>query len=90
MILLRIQQLRVGKLFHKPGKPLQYDHILVDEAQDFSPLELMVLKGVAKEASMTLAGDTAQIVHAEHSFSDWTEVLDAIGESHVSPLTIGD
>ena len=89
MILLRIQQLRVGKLFHKPGKPLQYDHILVDEAQDFSPLELMVLKGVAKEASMTLAGDTAQIVHAEHS-SDWTEVLDAIGESHVSlsPLAI--
>lgn len=90
MILLRLQQLLRGSLLHKGKHRVDYDHIMVDEAQDFSPLELLVLKDCARGKSLTLAGDTAQVVYEEHSFSDWTEVLEAIGESHisVSPLAI--
>ena len=90
MLLLRIEQLRSGGLKHRSKRPLVYDHILVDEAQDFSPLELLVLKDCAREGSITLAGDTAQVVNEAHSFSDWTDALEAIGEEHIniSPLAI--
>ncbi len=90
MLLLRLQQLLRGGLKHRKHAPLQYDHILIDEAQDFSPLEILVLKETAKTRSMTLAGDTAQAINEHNDFSDWTEVLGAIGEAHVvvSPLAI--
>ena len=50
---------------------------MVDEVQDFSPLELAVLlDATIAQRSVTLAGDTAQAIAPEHGFSTWTELLD--------------
>jgi len=38
----------------------RYDHIVVDEVQDLSPLELYLLSQHARGGSMTLVGDVAQ------------------------------
>ena len=44
---------------------------MVDEVQDFSPLELAVLlDATSAQRSVTLAGDTAQAIAPEHGFSE--------------------
>ncbi len=91
VLLLRLFQEMKGGLPGKKGQPLQYDHLVVDEAQDFSPLELSVmLSTVRKNSPITLAGDTAQKIVEGNDFQDWTYVLDRLGLPHVqvSPLRI--
>jgi DNA helicase-2/ATP-dependent DNA helicase PcrA len=84
-LLLRItQRLRGPLMASRPqkGKPverLRYEHILVDEAQDLSPVELAVVMGTSsKQRSVTLAGDTAQRLHMDNGFEGWKELLEAI------------
>ena len=65
-------------------EPIQYEHILVDEAQDLSPLELSVVLGTSSKAqSITLAGDVQQRMLLDNGFSDWNTVLGELGFSHV-------
>ena len=60
-LLLRAWQRRAGPLPERPGVPLRYRHVAVDEVQDFSLLELRVIRDcLADPPSMTLAGDTQQ------------------------------
>ncbi len=84
-LLLRITQRMRGPLIHgrpqkgKPAERLRYEHILVDEAQDLSPVELAVVMGTSSKArSVTLAGDTAQRLHMDNGFEGWPQLLDAI------------
>lgn len=84
-LLLRITQRLRGPLIHgrpqkgKPSERLRYEHILVDEAQDLSPVELAVVMGTSSKArSVTLAGDTAQRLHMDNGFEGWPELLEAI------------
>ena len=51
-----------------------YDHIVVDEAQDLSPLQYKILRMYSKAGSMTLVGDIAQGIFAHRGISDWEEV----------------
>jgi DNA helicase-2/ATP-dependent DNA helicase PcrA len=89
MILLRLHQLLRGRLMYAKKRKLSYDHLMVDEAQDFSPLELLVLLQVVPGGSVTLAGDATQKI-TDNDFSSWSEVLEAIGQEHfeVSPLKV--
>ncbi|MEO8900811.1 MAG: 3'-5' exonuclease [Polyangiaceae bacterium] len=64
--------------------PLVYEHILVDEAQDLSPVELaVVLDTSSKARSITLSGDVQQRLLMDNGFSDWKTVLGELGLSHV-------
>lgn len=50
-------------------------HIVVDEIQDFSPVDLAcVLSAVSDARQLTLAGDTAQALSAESSFPGWEKL----------------
>ena len=89
-LLLRLYQLQRGPLSGPKG-PIAYEHLMVDEVQDFAPLELAVLlDSTTKERSITLAGDTAQAIAPEHGFSTWTDMLDDLGIPHdrVEPLRV--
>jgi DNA helicase-2/ATP-dependent DNA helicase PcrA len=89
-LLLRIYQQQRGRL-QGPKGALAYEHVMIDEVQDFSPLELAVLLDTTtKQRSVTLAGDTAQAIAPEHGFSSWTELLDHLGIAHerVEPLRV--
>jgi len=84
LLLLLHQRLRGPLLSHRQREPIEYEHILVDEAQDLSPVELGVVLGTTTPArSITLAGDVAQRLHMDNGFSSWTEVLGQLGLSHV-------
>ena len=52
------------------------EHVIVDEAQDLSPLSIRVLCDTAKPgAPVTLAGDTAQRLYLDGGFGDWTQLI---------------
>ncbi len=77
-ILLRLVQRLRGPLV-KNKERVRYEHILIDEAQDLSPVEMAVVLGTStKDRSVTLAGDTAQRLHMDNGFRSWEQVLAAV------------
>ena len=80
MILLRLYQLLRGPLLWRGRRRLRYDHIFLDEAQDFSPLELQVLLACARDQAITLAADAAQTI-TDKDFTDFDQILPAIGQN---------
>lgn len=89
-LLLRIFQRQKGQLTNQQG-PVVYEHLMVDEVQDFAPIELAVLlDSTTPDRSITLAGDTAQAISADHGFSNWSEMLDDLGIMHdkLEPLRV--
>lgn len=79
-LLLRAWQLRMGPLRSLKKRPLQYAHMVLDEVQDFSPVEVQVLlEATSKRRSVTLAGDTRQHITQHAGFSSWAGFLDRIG-----------
>ncbi len=90
-LLLHIHQIQRGRLPGPSGTQSGYEHLMVDEVQDFGPVELAVLLDtVSKHRSVTLAGDTAQAIAPEHGFSDWAALLDDLGLPHerLEPLRV--
>ncbi|MEB2311937.1 MAG: ATP-binding domain-containing protein [Sorangiineae bacterium] len=92
-ILLRLTQKLRGALRSgaKNKEPLVYEHVLIDEAQDISPVELAVVLGtVSRGSSLTLAGDVSQRLHMDNGFTSWSGVLGELGLAHVEvePLRI--
>ena len=68
-----------------------YGHIVVDEAQDLSPMQLRMLKRRSLNGSMTLVGDIAQATGA-WAADDWKSVLDELPQKRdpsFAELTVG-
>jgi DNA helicase-2/ATP-dependent DNA helicase PcrA len=79
-LLLRAWQLRVGPISGPDGRPLRLRHVVIDEVQDFSPLEVRVLIDCLDERrSLTLAGDTQQHVLQEAGFTSWSDFFRYLG-----------
>lgn len=89
-ILLRLMQAKYGGIF-VTNKRIEYEHIVIDEAQDLCPLEVRVLLDTAsKGKSVTIAGDRAQKMVFDNGFVDWPQLLGDAGLPHVEiqPLKI--
>jgi DNA helicase IV len=54
--------------------PRTYDHVIVDEAQDLSPMQLRMIARRARDGALTILGDVAQGTGAV-SYAGWGEVL---------------
>lgn len=79
-ILIFLHQLVSGPIHGKRGVPIRYTQLVVDEAQDLSPIELKVLLDtVERRGAVTLAGDVAQKVMENNDFRSWKEVLSTLG-----------
>jgi len=80
----------------RPGQPNEdevrtYGHIVVDEAQDLSPMQLRMLTRRSLNGSMTVVGDIAQSTGA-WAHADWDEVLEQLPDrrpARRTELTIG-
>lgn len=53
---------------------LTFDHIVIDEAQDFSPFQVAVLDRFVKGHSFTILGDLSQGIHYYKGIDDWQEM----------------
>ncbi len=68
-----------------------YGHIVVDEAQDLSPMQLRMLTRRSLNGSMTVVGDIAQSTGA-WAHGDWSEVLEHLPDrrpTQRAELTVG-
>ncbi|OCT14331.1 DNA helicase UvrD [Paenibacillus pectinilyticus] len=50
-----------------------FDHVVIDEAQDFSPFQVTVLDAYTRNSSFTILGDLSQGIHAYQGIQDWKE-----------------
>ncbi|MEE6258888.1 HelD family protein [Plantactinospora sonchi] len=75
-----------GLLDHLPG----HGHIVVDEAQDLSPMQCRAVARRCRHGSLTVLGDLAQGT-TPWAASDWREQLTHLGrpDATVMPLTAG-
>ncbi|ACY12667.1 ATP-binding domain-containing protein [Haliangium ochraceum] len=91
-ILLRLIQLKRGRLLGAGGAEVSYEHVAIDEAQDRSAIEVKVLIEATRahedsrgrpQRSITIAGDTAQRLVFDNSFHGWQSLLDNTGQAAV-------
>ncbi|MDF2716294.1 MAG: helicase UvrD [Paenibacillus sp.] len=52
-----------------------FDHVVIDEAQDFSPFQVALLNNHVKSGSFTILGDMSQGIHAYKGIRSWDEFL---------------
>ena len=73
------------------GRPRQYGHVVVDEAQDLTPMQFRMVARRASSGSMTVLGDLAQAT-GPWTYADWDEILvhlPATADVHLDELTLG-
>ena len=73
------------------GGTRQFEHVVVDEAQDLSPMQLRMLARRARHSSMTVLGDLAQATGPASPVS-WEETLEHLGRpetAETAELTMG-
>lgn len=57
---------------------VSYDHIVIDEAQDMTPLHFFVLRHFCRSNSMTIVGDTGQGIYLHQGIEDWQAIANAL------------
>ncbi|SET68683.1 UvrD-helicase domain-containing protein [Paenibacillus sp. NFR01] len=63
---------------------LRFDHIVIDEAQDFSPFQIAVLDLYVKGHSFTILGDLSQGIHAYKGVHAWEEMQALFAPEHTA------
>ncbi|RCX21388.1 DNA helicase-2/ATP-dependent DNA helicase PcrA [Fontibacillus phaseoli] len=98
-----LQKIRDGELFYEDATPFLYlkelilgfrsntaiRHVIIDEAQDYSPFQLYFLKLLFPRARMTALGDLNQAIYAHASvLQQSTTLSDLYGESESELITL--
>lgn len=79
-VLFEVERLRAVAAKHAPRRLGSYDAVVLDEAQEFGPLELsMVARAVAPTGCLVIAGDAAQQVDETADFAGWERVMADVG-----------
>lgn len=53
----------------------RFKHIIVDEAQDYSYLQLLVIKELASQSSLTIVGDIGQGIYYYKGIEHWDKII---------------
>lgn len=61
------------------------EHVIVDEAQDVTPLEWLLLDEINEADAWTILGDLNQR-RSDHTLNDWSRVLDVIAIEEATPI----
>lgn len=80
-LLFAILWRKTGKMGTRKSPLSLYAHLVIDEAQELSPVELGVLGRAVdpREGSLTVAGDAAQRIDRTGYFASWEGVMAALG-----------
>ncbi|MGG5737141.1 MULTISPECIES: HelD family protein [Bacillus cereus group] len=74
----RITGIEIGQKFH---------HVVIDEAQDFSPFQVYVLKEITLGNSFTILGDLSQAIYDYQGIGDWGAFKEVFQETGYYELT---
>ncbi len=87
--LFELLRLKTGGYRSEKKRLKQYNHVVLDEAQDLAAIELKLLSGVLrKNGSFTVAGDSSQHINVAARFEGWDAVLANLGCSNASPVEL--
>lgn len=64
------------------------DHLVIDEAQDVTPIQFAVFNRYSRTQSMTIIGDLTQGIYADHGLHSWNELIDVMGQAKVAQRAI--
>jgi hypothetical protein len=77
-VLFALAELRAGPGGKSPA-PSEYDCVVLDEAQELAPIELMLIgRALASDGSLIVAGDEAQQVDPTAYFESFAGVMQAL------------
>lgn len=62
----------------------KYDHIVIDEAQDFSPFQVAVLQKHCPSSSFTILGDILQNIYSFQGIGHWNDFAELFKEQKLS------
>jgi DNA helicase-2/ATP-dependent DNA helicase PcrA len=88
-LMFRLLKFYTGSVCPDEARFPSFSHVVIDEAQELSPLELRMLGDcLAEDGSVTIAGDAAQQSDPTTTFVTWEHVLREldIGEVQASQL----
>jgi DNA helicase-2/ATP-dependent DNA helicase PcrA len=89
-VMFELERLRAVASGRKPTPLGQYDCILVDEAQEFAPLELRLLRRILRPGgTVIVAGDAAQQVDPTAAFEGWDRVMRELGAPAAHRAVLG-
>ncbi|WDF51989.1 3'-5' exonuclease [Paenibacillus sp. KACC 21273] len=66
----------IHTLLHEMEAEHRFDHVVMDEAQDFSPFHVALLDLYVRGSSFTILGDLSQGIHAYRGVHQWEEISD--------------
>jgi DNA helicase IV len=90
-IFFELDRLRAERAGDRPVQPRTYDCVVLDEAQEFAPLELALMgRAVAPGGTLIVAGDAAQQVDAGACFGGWPASMAELGcrDYHTAVLEV--
>ena len=66
----------------------KYKHIVVDEVQDYSPLQILLINSLTKGNSLTLVGDLAQGIYYYKGISKWEDITEGVFEGKATYMAL--
>jgi DNA helicase IV len=88
-VLFELDRLRALHNGGRPTRPRRYDCIVLDEAQEFAPLELTLIgRSLARGATLVVAGDADQQTDPAAGFQDWRATMRALQATHYETVTL--
>ncbi len=56
----------------------KYNHIVIDEAQDYSELQMYILRQLSSNDSFTIVGDISQGIHSYKGVGNWKKLMEDV------------
>ena len=89
-VLFELDRLRALRRRTAPTAPQEFDCIVLDEAQEFAPLELALIgRSLAPGGTFVVAGDADQQTDPAAFFAGWDETMKALGVEDYERVTLG-
>ncbi|GAA0179690.1 RNA polymerase recycling motor HelD [Clostridium sediminicola] len=69
-------------------KDYEFKHIVIDEVQDYSVFQLLLINEMTNTDSMTIVGDLGQGIYAYKGISNWNSVIEDVFENRANYITL--
>lgn len=66
----------------------KFKHIVVDEVQDYNPLQIYLINNFAKGNSLTLVGDLAQGIYYYKGIKTWEDITEGVFEGKATYIQL--
>lgn len=66
----------------------KFKHIVMDEAQDYSPLQIYLINNMTKGNSLTLVGDLAQGIYHYKGIRRWEDIIEGVFDGKATFISL--